>query len=110
MKSTTSDSSTVFRKQITNLAARMRYLTTQTILYPLRNMTAFNKASNNFDTLKNEAKLCCSVMDTAQSIESEQRAANSTVSMMKEMVDLKDKATDLINDEPEDLQNPRPPL
>lgn len=110
MKSKISDSSTVFRKQITNLAARMRYLTTQTILYPLRNMAAFNKASDSFDTLKDEAKLCCSVMDTAQSIESEQRAANSTISMMKEMVDLKNEATDLINEEPEDPQNPRPQL
>lgn len=91
--------SALYRKQIANIAARMHDLTTQTILHPLRSMIAFHKAEKNFAEAKDQAYQCCSVMDTA-SAENEGRANHATTAVMTEMVNLKDDANDLIENEP----------
>jgi hypothetical protein len=91
--------SALYRHQIRNIAAHMWRLTTETALHPLRNMMAFNKAQKEFDIAENEAYLCCSVMDSA-SIENEDRADNATTAIMEEMIQLRNEASGLIENEP----------
>ncbi len=91
--------SALYRKQISNIAARMWRLTTETALHPLRNMTAFSKVQQDFNEAEKEAYLCCSVMDTA-SVENEDRADNATTAVMAEMVHLRNNASSLIEKEP----------
>jgi hypothetical protein len=94
--------SALYRTQIKNIAARMRDLVSQTVSSPLGDMTAFNKTEKDFDKAKDEALLCCSVMDTA-SIENRDRADNTTITIMQEMVHLRNDASDLIENEPNEI-------
>lgn len=91
--------SALYRKQIAHLSVRMHDLVTQTMLHPLRSMAAFHKAEKDFAEAEDEAYLCCSVMDTA-SIHNEERADNATTALMQEMIHLKNDASDLIENEP----------
>ena len=88
--------SALFRRQIRNITYRMDYFIDKMIFYPLHNMTAFNKASRRFAEVKDEAYLCCSVMDGSQSIEKGERATNATLSLMGTLVELKNEVTALI--------------
>jgi hypothetical protein len=88
--------SAIYRVQIGNIAARMRKLVAHTILHPLRDMTAFNKTEDNFKDAKDEALLCCSVMDNAP-IKNEDGANNATAAIMQEMVHLRNDASSQIN-------------
>lgn len=88
--------SAIYRVQIGNIAARMRKLVAQTILHPLRDMASFNKTKDHFKNAKDEALLCCSVMDNA-SIINEDRANNATAAIMQQMVHLRNDASGQIN-------------
>ncbi len=92
--------SALYRRQIQNIAARMHTLIAQTALQPLRSMVAFNKAKKNFVATEDAANLCCSVMDSAKSFENEDKAGNATISLMTELVHLKNDASDLVKNEP----------
>lgn len=99
--------STLYRIQIRNITARMSGLISQTLLNPLRSMAAFDKTKEQFSEARGEALLCCGVMDTA-SIENEDRADHATTAIIREMVHLKNGASDLIENEPnETLENRR---
>lgn len=100
--------SALYRRQIQNIVTRMWRLTSETALNPLRNMTDFNKVQKDFGVAENEAYLCCSVMDTA-SIENEDRADHATTAVMAEMVQLRNDASDLIENEPNETLKKRHP-
>ena len=91
--------SALLRQQIKNISFRMRDIVATTILSPLRSMIGFNKVEANFAAAEGEAYLCCSVMDQSISIESGERASNATHAVMTELVDLKNEASDLVDNE-----------
>ncbi len=91
--------SATHRAEIAAIAESMTNLIVQTALYPLQSMLAFNKAEESFNKAKQEAYLCCSVIDTA-STENKSRANKATMAVITEMIHLKNDATDLIESEP----------
>jgi hypothetical protein len=93
-------SSGLYQQQIGNISTCMQGLAAQALLYPLQSMTAFNKIRKHFLEVEDEAYLCCSVMDKARSIENEDRATHATFVLMAELIHLKNSASALIKNEP----------
>lgn len=87
--------SALYRRQIANISFCMLDLCKSTSLVPLRNMTAFNQAKENFNRAKFNAYICCSRLDTA-SIEMADRADETLNSVMEEMVFFKNQASELV--------------
>ncbi len=90
----------LYQQQIQNIGNCMQSLVAQSMLYPLQSMVAFNKIKKNFSQIESEAYLCCSVMDSARSIENEDRATHATFALMTELVHLKNNASALMKNEP----------
>lgn len=91
--------SALLRRQVKNISFRMRDIVATTVLSPLRSMIGFNKVKAEFAETENEAYLCCSVMDQSTSIETDERATNATHAVVTELIDLKNEANDLVNNE-----------
>lgn len=98
--------SALLRQQVKNISLRMREIVAITVLHPLRSMIGFNEVGANFAQAEGEAYLCCSVVDQSQSIESGERATNATHAVMTELVDLKNEARDLVDNETTGTEKP----
>lgn len=91
--------STLLRRQVKNISLSMHKIVATTVLHPLRSMIGFNKVEADFTAAEGEAYLCCTVMDESQSIENSERATNATHAVMTELVNLKNDARDLVDNE-----------
>ena len=98
--------SALLRQQVKNLSLRMREIVATTILHPLRSMAGFNRVEADFAKAEDEAYLCCSVVDQSTSIETGERASNATHAVMTELVDLKNEASDLVDNETTGTEKP----
>jgi hypothetical protein len=95
-----SSPSSLYRKQIENIVGCMRRIVSQTLLSPLRNMTKFTQVEEKFASMEDDAYRRCSDLDTAGSIEDEDKATSAAVDSMTELVHLKNDARHLIEKGP----------
>lgn len=88
--------SALLRQQINNISAHMRNIVNKSILYPLHNMTHFNKASLRFTKIQHDAYKSCSKMDEPQSIGMGDKAADTAYALINTLIDLKNEARQLV--------------
>jgi phosphoglycolate phosphatase-like HAD superfamily hydrolase len=91
--------SALLRQQVKNISSRMREIVGKKAVSPMGNATGFTEVKAHFAEVEKEAYLCCSVVDQAKSVESEDRAANATHAIMTTLVDIKNEAVEIVEAE-----------
>lgn len=89
----------LYGAKIQNVSDRMRNLVSKATLMPLKNMTSFNQLDEDFLSKKGEAQASCKAMDDASSVKGEEKATAKTLLLIKELIELRNLATKLVERE-----------